>query len=375
MKTFYREAHWERFFQSDSVYFDFPATTPVHPEVLKEMHRVLSSEFLFGNTTSRSHVYGWDAFDLIEEARDSVAQMLSVDIMEIFFTSGATESNHLSIQAYLSSFKEKGHIVTTLIEHKSVLEQFVLLEKQGWEVSYLAPDESGVISFENVLSVLREDTCLVSVMYVNNETGAIQPISEIGEYLREKGIYFHVDATQMFGKAPLDLSVLPVDALTASAHKFFGPKGVGLLYLRRAYTSFLQPIFVGGGHEKGLRSGTLAQHQIVGLASAMRLFCQVGWDHWDYVKDLRVYLLSQLSHLPFRTRINAEGIPHIANIWIEGVDSEFLMSAMPKIALSNGSACNSISRDASYVLKAMGMKDIDARSSIRLDWRISIQRT
>ena len=348
------------------IYLDNSATTRVDPRVADKMIPYLTEKF--GNPASRSHAYGWEAEAAVEAAREQVAALVNADPKEIIWTSGATESNNLAIKGAANFYAGKGkHLITVSTEHKAVIDPMRELERQGFQVSYLEPQENGLITLEQFKAALRPDTILVSVMAVNNEIGVIQPIAEIGEICREKGIVFHVDAAQATGKMPIDLSVLKVDLMSFCAHKTYGPKGIGALYVRRKPRIRLEAQMHGGGHERGLRSGTLATHQIVGMGEAFRLAREEMAAESVRIRKLRDRLLTGLTDIP-ETYVNGDleqRVPHNLNISFNFVEGESLIMAIKDIAVSSGSACTSASLEPSYVLRALGRSDELAHSSIR----------
>ena len=348
------------------IYLDYSATTPVDPRVAEKMIPYLTE--LFGNPASRSHAFGWTAEKAVEEAREEVAALVNADPKEIIWTSGATESNNLAIKGAAHFYSGKGkHIITVKTEHKAVLDTVRELERQGFEATYLDVQENGLIDLDVLKAAIRPDTVVVSVMFVNNEIGVVQPIAEIGEICRDKGIVFHVDAAQATGKVDIDLSKLKVDLMSFSAHKTYGPKGVGALYVRRKPRVRLEAQMHGGGHERGLRSGTLATHQIVGMGEAFRLARLEMAEENKRVGALRDRLLEGLSAIE-ETFVNgdmAHRVPHNLNISFAYVEGESLIMAIKDIAVSSGSACTSASLEPSYVLRALGRNDELAHSSIR----------
>ena len=348
------------------IYLDSSATTPVDPRVAEKMIPYLTE--LFGNPASRSHSYGWTAEKAVEEAREEVAALVNADAKEIIWTSGATESNNLAIKGAAHFYSGKGkHIITLKTEHKAVLDTVRELERQGFEATYLDVQENGLLDVEVLKAAIRPDTVVVSVMFVNNEVGVIQPIAEIGELCREKGIIFHVDAAQATGKVAIDLATLKVDLMSFSAHKTYGPKGIGALYVRRKPRVRLEAQMHGGGHERGLRSGTLATHQIVGMGEASRLARLEMAEENARVLALRDRLLAGLTTIE-ETFVNgdlANRVPHNLNISFAYVEGESLIMAIKDIAVSSGSACTSASLEPSYVLRALGRNDELAHSSIR----------
>ncbi|MFD1556507.1 IscS subfamily cysteine desulfurase [Paraburkholderia silviterrae] len=348
------------------IYMDYSATTPVDPRVVDKMIPYLREQF--GNPASRSHAYGWDAERAVEEARENVAALVNADPREIIWTSGATESDNLAIKGAAHFYKSKGkHIITVKTEHKAVLDTCRELEREGYEVTYLDVLDNGLIDLEALKAAIRPDTILVSVMHVNNEIGVIQDIEAIGEICREKGIIFHVDAAQSTGKAPIDLQKLKVDLMSFSAHKTYGPKGIGALYVRRKPRVRIEAQMHGGGHERGMRSGTLATHQIVGMGEAFRIAREEMATENERVRMLRDRLLKGLSEIE-ETYVNGDmekRVPHNLNISFNFVEGESLIMAVKDVAVSSGSACTSASLEPSYVLRALGRNDELAHSSIR----------
>ena len=348
------------------VYLDYSATTPIDPRVVEAMLPYLTEKF--GNPASRSHQYGWDAEAAVENARAEVAALVNADPKEIVWTSGATEANNLAIKGAANFYQSKGkHLITVKTEHKAVLDTMRELERQGFEVTYLDVLPNGLVDMAALEAALRPDTILVSIMAVNNEIGVIQPIAEIGELLRSKGILFHVDAAQATGKIDIDLSKLKVDLMSFSAHKTYGPKGIGALYVRRKPRVRLEAQMHGGGHERGMRSGTLATFLIVGMGEAFRLARLEMKTENERVRALRDRLLKGLSDLP-EIYVNGDlehRVPHNLNISFAYVEGESLMMAVKDIAVSSGSACTSASLEPSYVLRALGLTDELAHSSIR----------
>lgn len=348
------------------VYLDYSATTPIDPRVVEAMLPYLTEKF--GNPASRSHQYGWDAEAAVENARAEVAALVNADPKEIVWTSGATEANNLAIKGAANFYQSKGkHLITVKTEHKAVLDTMRELERQGFEVTYLDVLPNGLVDMSALEAALRPDTILVSIMAVNNEIGVIQPIAEIGEMLRSKGILFHVDAAQATGKIDIDLSKLKVDLMSFSAHKTYGPKGIGALYVRRKPRVRLEAQMHGGGHERGMRSGTLATFLIVGMGEAFRLARLEMKTENERVRALRDRLLKGLSDLP-EIYVNGDlehRVPHNLNISFAYVEGESLMMAVKDIAVSSGSACTSASLEPSYVLRALGLTDELAHSSIR----------
>lgn len=350
------------------IYLDYSATTPVDPRVAEKMMQCLTQDGTFGNPASRSHRFGWQAEEAVDVARNQIAALIGADPREIVFTSGATESDNLAIKGAATLCQSKGrHIITVATEHKAVLDTCHFLQQQGFDVTYLTPQPTGVIGLDQLEAALRADTVLVSVMHVNNETGVVQDIQAIGELCRARDILFHVDATQSVGKLPIDLAKLPVDLMSFSAHKLYGPKGIGGLYVRRKPRVRLEAQIHGGGHERGMRSGTLPVHQIVGMGEAYRIAQAEMADESVRLAALRIRLWNGLQALDGIT-LNGElekGAPNILNVSIAGVDGESLILALKDLAVSTGSACTSASLEPSYVLRALGVNPELALSSIR----------
>jgi len=350
------------------IYFDYAATTPVDPRVAQKMSECLMAEGNFGNPASRSHKFGWEAEEAVELARQQVADLLHCDPREIVWTSGATESDNLAIKGVAQFYKTRGqHIVTSKIEHKAVLDTCRHLEKEGFEVTYLEPAEDGLITPEQVKSALRDDTTLVSIMHVNNEIGVVNDIAAIGEVCREAKVFFHVDAAQSAGKVPIDLSQMKIDLMSLSAHKMYGPKGVGILFVSRKPRVRLEAQMHGGGHERGMRSGTLATHQLVGMGEACRIAAAEMQEEGTRILKLRERLWNGLKEME---EVYANGdldshVPGIINMSFNFVEGESLIMSLPEIAVSSGSACTSASLEPSYVLRALGMNDELAHSSLR----------
>ncbi|WP_278444961.1 IscS subfamily cysteine desulfurase [Stutzerimonas kunmingensis] len=350
------------------IYLDYSATTPVDPRVAAKMIECLTSEGNFGNPASRSHAFGWKAEEAVENARRQVAELVNADPREIVWTSGATESDNLAIKGVAHFYASKGkHIVTTKIEHKAVLDTTRQLEREGFEVTYLEPGEDGIVTPAMVEAALRDDTILVSVMHVNNEIGTINDITAIGELTRSRGILFHVDAAQSTGKVEIDLEKMKVDLMSFSAHKTYGPKGVGALYVRRKPRVRLEAQMHGGGHERGMRSGTLATHQLVGMGEAFRIAKDEMAQENERVRSLRDRFYKQVEHLE-ELYVNGSltaRVPHNLNLSFNYVEGESLIMALKDLAVSSGSACTSASLEPSYVLRALGRNDELAHSSIR----------
>ena len=350
------------------IYLDYSATTPVDPRVAQKMSECLLADGNFGNPASRSHVFGWKAEEAVENARRQVADLVNADPREIVWTSGATESNNLAIKGAAKFYQSKGkHLVTSKIEHKAVLDTCRQLEREGFEVTYIEPGENGIITPALVAAALREDTILVSVMHVNNEIGTINDLAAIGELTRARGILLHSDAAQSTGKVEIDLEAMKVDLMSFSAHKTYGPKGIGALYVRRKPRVRLEAQMHGGGHERGMRSGTLATHQIVGMGEAFRVAREemageririkaLNERFWDRLKDMEELYLNGSA---------TARVPHNLNVSFNYVEGESLIMALKDLAVSSGSACTSASLEPSYVLRALGRNDELAHSSIR----------
>jgi len=353
------------------IYLDYSATTPVDPRVAAKMVECLTTEGNFGNPASRSHLFGWKAEEAVENARRQVAELVNADPREIVWTSGATESDNLAIKGVAHFYASKGkHIVTTKIEHKAVLDTTRQLEREGFEVTYLEPGEDGIITPAMVEAALRDDTVLVSVMHVNNEIGTINDITAIGELTRSRGILFHVDAAQSTGKVEIDLEKMKVDLMSFSAHKTYGPKGVGALYVRRKPRVRLEAQMHGGGHERGMRSGTLATHQLVGMGEAFRIAKEEMAQENERLRGLRDRFLRKveaLEELYINGSMTAR-VPHNLNLSFNYVEGESLIMALKDLAVSSGSACTSASLEPSYVLRALGRNDELAHSSIRFSF-------
>ncbi|MFV0453708.1 MAG: IscS subfamily cysteine desulfurase [Pseudomonas sp.] len=350
------------------IYLDYSATTPVDPRVAEKMIECLTADGNFGNPASRSHAFGWRAEEAVENARRQVAELVNADPREIVWTSGATESDNLAIKGVAHFYTSKGkHIITSKIEHKAVLDTTRQLEREGFEVTYIEPGEDGVITPEMVEAALREDTVLVSIMHVNNEIGTINDIAAIGELTRARGVLFHVDAAQSTGKVEIDLEKMKVDLMSFSAHKTYGPKGVGALYVRRKPRVRLEAQMHGGGHERGMRSGTLAAHQSVGMGEAFRIAKEEMAVENERIRALRDRFFKQVEHLE-ELYVNGSmtaRVPHNLNLSFNYVEGESLIMALKDLAVSSGSACTSASLEPSYVLRALGRNDELAHSSIR----------
>ncbi|CNI13941.1 cysteine desulfurase [Yersinia thracica] len=350
------------------IYLDYAATTPVDPRVAEKMMQYLTLDGIFGNPASRSHKFGWQAEEAVDIARNDIAALVGADPREIVFTSGATESDNLAIKGAANFYQKKGkHIITCKTEHKAVLDTCRQLEREGFEVTYLAPQSNGIIDLNQLEAAMREDTILVSIMHVNNEIGVVQDIAAIGEMCRSRGIIFHVDATQSVGKLPIDLSKLKVDLMSFSAHKVYGPMGIGALFVRRKPRIRIEAQQHGGGHERGMRSGTLPVHQIAGMGEAYRIAKEEMESEAARLRSLRLRLWNGLKDIE-EVYLNGDlenGAPGILNISFNYVEGESLIMALKDLAVSSGSACTSASLEPSYVLRALGMNDELAHSSIR----------
>lgn len=351
------------------IYLDYMATTPVDPRVVEQMIKYLGPDGDFGNPSSTTHVYGTEAARAVERARGQIADSINAATQDIVFTSGATESDNLAILGAAHFYKNKGkHLVTMSTEHKAVLDSFHQLEKEGFQVTYLDPEPDGLLDIQKLAQALQQDTILVSIMHANNEIGVIQDIAAIGELLRNKGIVFHVDAAQSAGKLAIDMSQLAVDLMSFSGHKIYGPKGIGSLYVRHKPRIRLQAQTFGGGHEGGLRSGTLATHQIVGMGMAFAIAESERKEEQSRILNYRQHLWEGIRHLP-RIHLNGDGEKRLAgnlNMSFTGLDGDSLLLALRELALSTTSACSSVSIQPSYVLKALGLSDDLAQNSIRL---------
>ena len=353
---------------SKPIYLDYSATTPVDPRVAEKMMHYLTLEGEFGNPASRSHQFGWHAEEAVEEARKQVAALIGADSKETIWTSGATESDNLAIKGAAHFYKKKGkHIITCKTEHKAVLDTCRQLEREDYEVTYLDPEDSGLIDLKKLAAAIRPDTILVSIMHVNNEIGVIQDIAAIGKLTRERGILLHCDAAQSAGKIDIDVNAMNVDLLSLSAHKIYGPKGIGALYVRRKPRVRLEAQMHGGGHERGLRSGTLATHQIVGMGEAFRIAKEEMATEGERIRNIRERLYDGLKDIE-EVYVNGDmthRIPGNLNISFNFVEGESLIMALKDLAVSSGSACTSASLEPSYVLRALGRNDELAHSSIR----------
>lgn len=352
------------------IYLDYAATTPVDERVAKKMMEYMTKDGVFGNPASRSHKFGWEAEEAVDVARNQIADLIGADAREIVFTSGATESDNLAIKGAAHFYQTKGkHIITVKTEHKAVLDTCRQLEREGFEVTYLEPETTGLVDIAKFEAAIRLDTILVSVMHVNNEIGVIQPIEEIGKICRAKKIIFHVDATQSVGKIPVDVQALNVDLMSFSSHKLYGPKGIGGLYVCRKPRVRLEAIIHGGGHERGMRSGTLPVHQIVGMGEAYRIAKEEMVTEMPRIKALRDRLFNGFKDMD-EVYVNGtmeagKRVDSNLNISFNFVEGESMMMSLKDIAVSSGSACTSASLEPSYVLRALGLNDELAHSSIR----------
>ncbi len=350
------------------IYLDYMATTPVDETVAEEMMRCLTVEGDFGNPSSATHLYGWRALDMVTKARELLADSIGAMSREVIFTSGATEANNLAIQGAAHFYAKKGrHMVTTTIEHKAVIDVFHALEKEGFNITLVSPNKDGIISTDAIAAAITPQTILVSTMWVNSEIGTIQPIADIAALTRQHGIIFHVDAAQAMGKVAVNLSELPVDLMSFSAHKVYGPKGSGALFVRDKPRARLIPLFYGGKQEQGLRAGTLATHQIVGMAAAFHRAKLRAEDDLKHICNLNAILLPGLLALE-GVILNGsvkQRVPHNINVCFQGLNAEALLMSLPQIAVSAGSACTSAQEEPSHVLKAIGLSDLQARASLR----------
>ncbi|QUM82144.1 IscS subfamily cysteine desulfurase [Moritella sp. 5] len=353
------------------IYLDYSATTPVDPRVAEKMMQCLTMDGIFGNPASRSHRFGWQAEEAVDIARNQIADLVNADPREVVITSGATESNNLAIKGAAHFYNKKGkHIITSKIEHKAVLDTCRQLEREGYEVTYLDPTPEGLITVEILEAAIREDTIIVSIMHVNNEIGAINDIAALGELCRSKKVLFHVDAAQSAGKLPIDFSELKVDMLSVSAHKIYGPKGIGALYVQRKPRIRLEAQMHGGGHERGMRSGTLPTHQIVGMGEAFRIAKEEMQKDNDHAEALRKRFWAGIAGIE-EVYLNGHAEQRIVsnlNVSFNFVEGESLMMALKDLAVSSGSACTSASLEPSYVLRALGLNDEMAHSSIRFSF-------
>ncbi|EOX1814619.1 IscS subfamily cysteine desulfurase [Vibrio cholerae] len=353
------------------IYLDYSATCPVDPRVAEKMVQYMTMDGTFGNPASRSHRYGWQAEEAVDTAREQIAALLNADPREIVFTSGATESDNLAIKGVAHFYNKQGkHIITSKTEHKAVLDTMRQLEREGFEVTYLDPESNGLIDLAKLEAAMRDDTILVSIMHVNNEIGVVQDIAAIGELCRSRKVVFHVDAAQSAGKVAIDVQEIKVDLISLSAHKAYGPKGIGALYVRRKPRIRLEAQMHGGGHERGFRSGTLPTHQIVGMGEAFRIAKEELQQDYDHALKLRNRLLDGIKDMEAVT-INGDldqRVPHNLNVSFAFVEGESLLMALKDLAVSSGSACTSASLEPSYVLRALGLNDELAHSSIRFSF-------
>ncbi|EMC3685597.1 IscS subfamily cysteine desulfurase [Vibrio cholerae] len=353
------------------IYLDYSATCPVDPRVAEKMVQYMTMDGTFGNPASRSHRYGWQAEEAVDTAREQIAALLNADPREIVFTSGATESDNLAIKGVAHFYNKQGkHIITSKSEHKAVLDTMRQLEREGFEVTYLDPESNGLIDLAKLEAAMRDDTILVSIMHVNNEIGVVQDIAAIGELCRSRKVVFHVDAAQSAGKVAIDVQEMKVDLISLSAHKAYGPKGIGALYVRRKPRIRLEAQMHGGGHERGFRSGTLPTHQIVGMGEAFRIAKEELQQDYDHALKLRNRLLDGIKDMEAVT-INGDleqRVPHNLNVSFAFVEGESLLMALKDLAVSSGSACTSASLEPSYVLRALGLNDELAHSSIRFSF-------
>ena len=353
------------------VYLDYASTTPVDPRVADKMCQFLTPTGDFGNPASRSHKYGWRADEAVEEARSHVANLVNCDPREIVWTSGATEADNLAVKGIARFYKSKGnHIITSKIEHKAVLAPCRQLEREGFEVTYLEPNEGGIITPKMVDDAIKDSTILVSIMHINNELGTVNNIEDIGEITRSKNIFFHVDAAQSTGKTKIDLANMKIDLMSFSAHKTYGPKGIGALYVRRKPRVRIEALIHGGGHERGMRSGTLPTHQIVGMGEAFRIAKLEMDDDLKKIQKLHDMFLKELDSIE-HVYLNGDienKVPNILNVSFNFIEGESLIMGLKDVAVSSGSACTSASLEPSYVLRALGRKDELAHSSIRFSF-------
>ncbi|SFC41327.1 cysteine desulfurase [Marinospirillum celere] len=352
------------------IYLDYAATTPAAAEVAETMAAFLTKDGCFANPASRSHLAGWQAEQAVEKARRQVAELIGADLREIVWTSGATEANNLALIGAARANPDRGrHLITSAIEHKAVLDTCTWLEKEGWEITRLRPDAQGRVTAQQVAEALRDDTLMVSLMLVNNELGTVNPIAQVSELLSKHPCLLHVDAAQAAGKLPLDVKALDIDLLSLSAHKFYGPKGVGALYVRREPPVRLEALIHGGGHERGMRSGTLPTHQLVGMGEAARLAQANLQADAEHVSHCRRLFLQELNPGYYQqTADNPDNWPGILNLAFPGIEAETLILALPELAVSTGSACNSATVDPSYVLTALGLPRALALSSVRFSF-------
>lgn len=355
------------------IYLDYAATTPADSRVVEKMCQFLGADSCFANPASRSHMLGWQAEAAVEKSRKQLSNALNCDVREIVWTSGATESNNLAIKGIAEHFLLKGdsrrHIVTSKVEHKAVLDVYAYLETKGYRVTLLDPDSSGRISTEDVKGALTSDTLLVSVMHVNNETGVINPVEEIAALCKSEGAFFHADCAQSVGKIPIDLATFKADMISLCAHKIYGPKGIGALFVRRNDAFSITSQIHGGGHERGMRSGTLPTHQIVGFSEALRICVEGMAEEQVRIRELKRTFYDVLGGDCATVNGSLEhSVSGIINLSFPGIDGQMLLTALPNLAISSGSACNSASMAPSHVLKAMGLSDDDALSALRFSF-------
>jgi len=351
----------------NAVYFDYAATTPVDQRVIEKMQRYLGFDGIFANPASNTHEFGWQAAQAVEQARQQVAALINADPKEIVFTSGATEADNLAIKGIAEFYQDKGrHIITMMSEHKAVLDTCKALEKQGFRVTYLRPQPNGLLDLQTLAAAMCDDTILVSIMHVNNETGVIQDLDAIAQFVKSQGAYFHTDAAQSIGKLPIDVQQTPLDLLSICGHKIYAPKGIGALYVRRKPRVRLSEQIHGGQHENGMRSGTLATHQIVALGEALQIAQAEMSDEQARLQSLSDLLWQKLSGIDAIKRNGEHCLPNILSIIIPDIDNEALMASCPELAFSAGSACDSATIEISPVLQSMGLAPAMANSTVRL---------
>ena len=353
------------------VYLDYAATTPCDPRVASVLTQCLTMDGNFANPASRSHFYGWQAEAAVEKARKQVAGLLNADVREIVWTSGATEANNLAIKGAVLAHAKKGrHIISSLAEHKAVIDSIRYLEAQGYAVSWLKPDKTGAVSADAIAQAIRPDTVLISIMHVNNETGSVSDVEAIGKLAEQHDILFHVDAAQSAGKIPLDTQVVKADMISVCAHKIYGPKGIGALFVRRKPDFILPAQIHGGGHERGMRSGTLATHQIAAMGEAFDIARHEQEKEFQALSAFKtVFLDKVLKHSCVKLNGDSEhSVPGIVNLTFQGMDGQVLLSALPMLAVSSGSACNSATVSPSHVLTAMGVSELEALSALRFSF-------
>lgn len=353
------------------IYLDYSSTTPIDSRVVKKMIKYMTIEGTFGNPSSRSHSFGWKAEEAVDIARNQISKLINSDSREIIFTSGATESNNLALKGAANFYKNKGkHIITSKIEHKSVLDTCKYLEQQGFKITYISPKKNGIIDINKFIESIQNDTIIASIIHVNNEIGTIQNIKKIGEICRNKNIIFHVDAAQSAGKIKIDLNETKIDLLSFSAHKIYGPKGIGVLYVSKEPRIQLKTQQHGGGHERGMRSGTLAVHQIVGMGEACEIATKEMEKEFNRIKNIKMLFIEKIKNIE-EIYINGDinkSTPYILNVSFNFIEGESLMMSLKDLAVSSGSACTSATLEPSYVLKSLGLKDELAHSSIRFSF-------